>query len=86
MKMFARGIVMALFVCFAIWSAHGQAQDKSLKKIRWGVTALSSSNWIPWIAKDAKIYEQNGLDVEFCSEDRDRPRRRLSVGASSALR
>ncbi len=42
-----------------------QAQDKPLKKIRWGVTALSASNWIPWIAKDAKIYEKNGLDVEL---------------------
>jgi NitT/TauT family transport system substrate-binding protein len=26
---------------------------------------LSASNWIPWIAKDAKIYEKNGLDVEL---------------------
>ena len=34
-----------------------QAQDKPLKKIVWGVTSLSASNWIPWIAKDAKIYE-----------------------------
>ena len=30
-----------------------QAQDKPLKKISWGVTSLSASNWIPWIAKDA---------------------------------
>ena len=42
-----------------------QAQDKQLKKISWGVTSLSASNWIPWIAKDAKIYEKNGLDVEL---------------------
>ena len=42
-----------------------QAQDKPLKKISWGVTSLSASNWIPWIAKDAKIYEKNGLDVEL---------------------
>ena len=28
-----------------------QAQDKPLKKISWGVTSLSASNWIPWIAK-----------------------------------
>src|SRR2546427_3439073 len=43
----------------------GHAQDKPLKKIRWGVTALSASNWIPWLAKEAKIYEKNGLDVEL---------------------
>ena len=65
MKMFARGIVMALFVCAAVWCVEVPAQDKPLKKIRWGVTALSASNWIPWIAKDAKIYEKNGLDVEL---------------------
>src|SRR5262245_10679142 len=41
------------------------AQDKSLKKISWGVTSLSASNWIPWIAKEAKIYEKNGLDVQL---------------------
>jgi NitT/TauT family transport system substrate-binding protein len=42
-----------------------QAQDKPLKKIRWGVTSISASNWIPWLAKEAKIYEKNGLDVEL---------------------
>jgi NitT/TauT family transport system substrate-binding protein len=31
----------------------------------WGVTSLSASNWIPWVAKDAKIYEKNGLDVQL---------------------
>src|SRR5215468_11262304 len=46
-------------------SSFAQAQDKALKKISWGVTSLSASNWIPWIAKDAKIYEKNGLDVQL---------------------
>jgi NitT/TauT family transport system substrate-binding protein len=41
------------------------AQEKRLKKIYWGVTSLSASQWIPWIAKDAKIYEKHGLDVEL---------------------
>src|SRR5262249_61629622 len=31
----------------------------------WGVTSLSASQWIPWIAKDAKIYEKYGLDTEL---------------------
>jgi NitT/TauT family transport system substrate-binding protein len=26
---------------------------------------LSASNWIPWLAKDAKIYEKHGLEVEL---------------------
>ena len=47
------------------WLCSAQAQDKQLKKISWGVTSLSASNWIPWIAKDAKIYEKHGLDVEL---------------------
>ena len=41
------------------------AQDKPLKKINWGVTSLSGGNWIPWIAKEAKIYEKHGLDVQL---------------------
>jgi NitT/TauT family transport system substrate-binding protein len=47
------------------WVCSAQAQDKPLKKISWGVTSLSASNWIPWLAKDAKIYEKHGLDVEL---------------------
>src|SRR4249920_3949226 len=43
----------------------GYAQNKPFKKIIWGVTSLSASQWIPWIAKDAKIYEKHGLDTEL---------------------
>ncbi len=45
--------------------ARVTGQDKPLKKISWGVTSLSASNWIPWLAKEAKIYEKYGLDVEL---------------------
>ena len=41
------------------------AQEKPLKKINWGVTSLSAGNWIPWIAKEAKIYDKHGLDVQL---------------------
>ena len=41
------------------------AQAQGLKKIRWGQTSIGASQWIPWIAKDAKLYEKNGLDVEI---------------------
>ncbi|HEY0723027.1 MAG TPA: ABC transporter substrate-binding protein, partial [Pyrinomonadaceae bacterium] len=40
-------------------------QDKPLKKFRWGVTSLSASQWIPWIAKDAKLYEKYGMEAEL---------------------
>ena len=55
--------------CVADLSSHldanSFAQDKPLKKINWGVTSLSGGNWIPWIAKEAKIYEKHGLDVQL---------------------
>ena len=59
-----------LFSLLILWlvslgSSVGLAQDKGLKKIRWGVTSISAANWIPWIAKEAKIYDKNGLDVEL---------------------
>ena len=41
------------------------AQEKPLKKIYWGVSTLSPTLWIPYIAKDAKLFEKNGLDVEL---------------------
>jgi NitT/TauT family transport system substrate-binding protein len=45
-------------------ATQGFAQDKPLKKIYWGVSTLSPTLWIPWISKEAKIFEKNGLDVE----------------------
>jgi NitT/TauT family transport system substrate-binding protein len=62
MKKFVLCLVLASMTV-ALRSAY--TQDKSLKKIRWGVTSLSASQWIPWIAKDAKIYEKHGLDTEL---------------------
>jgi len=56
---------IALAIALIGWLSPAYAQNKSLKKITWGVTSLSASNWIPWVANDAKIYEKNGLDVEL---------------------
>ncbi len=58
-------VLTTLLVWSAMWVSLGEAQDKPLKKISWGVTSLSASNWIPWLAKEAKIYEKNGLDVDL---------------------
>jgi NitT/TauT family transport system substrate-binding protein len=57
-------LIALLFVGLA-GASSSLAQEKPLKKIRWGVTSISASNWIPWLAKEAKIYEKNGLDVEL---------------------
>ena len=56
---------LLLFVLMVVLGTLSHAQDKPPKKIRWGVTSLSASQWIPWIAKDAKIYEKHGLDTEL---------------------
>jgi NitT/TauT family transport system substrate-binding protein len=41
------------------------AQERPLKKIYWGVSTLSPTLWIPYLAKEAKLFEKNGLDVEL---------------------
>src|SRR6266487_2887633 len=48
-----------------LWTAVAGGQEKPLKKFRWGVTSLSASQWIPWIAKDAKLYEKYGMEAEL---------------------
>ncbi len=62
-----RRLSFAVFVLAMIMSSASpsRGQEKPLKNIRWGVTSISASNWIPWLAKEAKIYEKNGLDVEL---------------------
>jgi ABC-type nitrate/sulfonate/bicarbonate transport system substrate-binding protein len=64
MRLLPRFPVAALLLLLSIYSTSA-AQDRPLKKINWGVTSLSGGNWIPWIAKEAKIYEKHGLDVEL---------------------
>ena len=65
MKWIAQSAFTTLLICLAAFASPGLGQDKSLKKIAWGQTSISSSQWIPWIAKDAKLYEKNGLDVDI---------------------
>lgn len=65
MKPVAHGAIFASFVILVLLASGAFSQDKALKKITWGQTSISSSQWIPWIAKDAKIYEKNGLDVDI---------------------
>ena len=60
-----RRILIGFLIYGFSFNAQSLAQDRPLKTINWGMTALSAAMWIPWIAKDAKIYEKNGLDVEI---------------------
>jgi NitT/TauT family transport system substrate-binding protein len=65
MRRLSRHPAIALLIYVFVFHSQSLAQDKPLKKINWGVTSLSGGNWIPWIAKEAKIYEKHGLDVEL---------------------
>jgi NitT/TauT family transport system substrate-binding protein len=65
MKRSAEGWLVGLLLFGVFHLPSLDAQDKALKKINWGVTSLSAGNWIPWIAKEAKIYEKHGLDVQL---------------------
>lgn len=65
MKPVARKLIAASLVILFIFPCGAFSQDKPLKKINWGVTSLSAGNWIPWIAKEAKIYDKHGLDVQL---------------------
>jgi len=51
-----RRILIGFLIYGFSFNAQSRAQDRPLKKINWGMTALSAAMWIPWIAKDAKIY------------------------------
>jgi NitT/TauT family transport system substrate-binding protein len=64
MKRWGLSFVVGLWIVAQALLANATAQDKPLKKIYWGVSTLSPNLWIPWLAKDAKIFEKNGLDVE----------------------
>lgn len=64
MNSFRRILIVGLLLSNFGFNAQSLAQDRPLKKINWGVTSLSAAMWIPWLAKEAKIYEKNGLEVE----------------------
>jgi hypothetical protein len=51
-------LVCLTITLLLLLSSISPAQEKGLKKFHWGVTSLSASQWIPWIAKEAKLYEK----------------------------
>jgi NitT/TauT family transport system substrate-binding protein len=64
MKRWRLDLLIGLLIVVHTPFLNATAQDKPPKKIYWGVSTLSPNLWIPWIAKEAKIFEKNGLDVE----------------------
>ncbi|MBM4263436.1 MAG: ABC transporter substrate-binding protein [Deltaproteobacteria bacterium] len=58
--------------CWVVWLAlmsasDGLAQDKKLDRIRIGGGSTSATQMSMWFAKDAGLYERNGLSVEAIS-------------------
>jgi NitT/TauT family transport system substrate-binding protein len=62
-KFWSRGL-FSLVIGMHVLAGQSTAQDKALKKVYFGVSTLSPNLWIPWLAKEAKLFEKNGLDVE----------------------
>jgi NitT/TauT family transport system substrate-binding protein len=56
--------VIALLILVLAVAGAGFAQNKPLKKIRVGVSAVSMGNIILYIMKEARLYEKYGLDAE----------------------
>ena len=57
--------IVALLALLALAFAQaGDAQTKSLKKIRVGVSAVSMGNIILYVMREARLYEKYGLDAE----------------------
>ena len=59
-----RFFTLSLCVSMPLAGSTGLGQEKPLKKIYWGVSTLSPNLWIPWLAKEAEIFDKHGLDVE----------------------
>src|SRR5437016_13360401 len=59
------GWILSLLLAVLAIATQSTAQDRPLKKIYWGVSTLSPNLWISWIAKEAKPFEKNGIDVEL---------------------
>lgn len=51
--------LVVLFTTQAIYAAEG------LQKLRVAYAAITAAFSIPWVAKEARIFERHGLDVEF---------------------
>jgi NitT/TauT family transport system substrate-binding protein len=51
-------------IAWLVFAQPGSAQNKPLKKIRVGVSAVSMGNIILYVMKEAKLYEKHGLDAE----------------------
>lgn len=57
-------LLLGLWLSILLVTPNLFAQSRGLKKVQVGVPAISMGNIIIYFAKDAKIYEKYGLDVD----------------------
>src|SRR5512134_4161683 len=59
------GSVLAIIIALVIVSFRTQPVSAQLTKINVGYSAISGDALPAWVAKDAGIFERNGLDVQL---------------------
>src|SRR6185295_6690938 len=53
------------FILSLIFTSAAFPQARPLRKVRVGVTSVTVGNIITYVARDAKLFERNGLDAEI---------------------
>src|SRR2546422_9665630 len=64
--------IIALFFCFLLFPSIASSQELTKVPFPYGPLGLNSIPWI--VAKDARLFEKNGLDVDM-----------VYIGASSVM-
>jgi NitT/TauT family transport system substrate-binding protein len=59
------GAIKVLLVSILLWSAWGDAAFAQLTKLNVGYSAISGDQLPAWVAKEAGIFQKNGLDVQL---------------------
>ena len=80
--------IIVVLVCFVLSQTQGRAQEKPLKKIRWGVTSISASNWILMVVFGALALASgptHGVDSLFATWDSLAPGMLFTTSLSSVL-
>lgn len=60
-----RSICSAAVCCFLLVLSNGAHAAEGLQKLRVAYAAITAAFSIPWIAKEAGIFQRHGLDVEL---------------------
>src|ERR1041384_1214902 len=64
MRKFGRRAALG-FILSLIFASAAFSQARSLRKVRVGVTSVTVGNIITYVARDAKLFERNGLDADI---------------------